>query len=144
MRKISKIFLLVGGIYAIVCAFSFVICSIIFFAGMNPALADYLKELLARAGAPDPDKIVALILGYSILLGVLMLISAIVCIPSAVVAFKAQKTDEPTKKILVVNIILGYLSGSFYNMVGGIIGLIQNGREERRAKKEQAKVVDAQ
>ena len=71
-----------------------------------------------------------------------MFIFATLCIPAAIVAFKAQKENEPNKKILIANIILGYLSGCYYSLAGAIVGLIQNAREERRNKK--AQVVDAQ
>ena len=131
MRRLSNVFLLVGGICAIICALTF------FMAGI-PQIAEYIRIGLEEAGAPNPDKIVLLIQAGSIALGVFMLILMGVCIPSAIFAFKAQR--DPSKNLLVLNIVFGYLSGSTYNMVGGILGLIYN----RKLERKNAKVVDAQ
>ena len=142
MRKVSKIFLLVGGISAIICAFTFFVCAIVFFVGLNPALLDAIKDALIQAGNPDPDVVITFIKVYSVLCGVFFIIFAALCVPSAVIAFKAQKAEKPSKGLLIANIILGYLSCSFYNFVGAIVGLIQNAREDRKDKK--AQIADAQ
>ena len=134
MRRLSNIFLLIGGIFAILDAVVYVLCAVVFFAAGIPAIAEYIRMGLEYAGAPDPEKIVVLIQACSIALGVFMLIMAGICIPSIVFAFKAQK--DPSKNLLVLNIVFGYLSGSTYNMVGGILGLIYNKKLERKQARE--------
>ena len=134
MRRLSNIFLLVGGICAILCAVAYFFTAIIFFMAGIPAIADYIRTGLEYAGVPEPDKIVTIIQACSIALGVFMLIMMGICIPSIVVAFKAQR--KPEKKLLILNIVFGYLSGSTYNMVGGILGLIYNKKLERKQVRE--------
>lgn len=138
MRRLSNVFLLVGGICAIICAVCYFFIALTFFMAGIPQIAEYIRIGLEEAGAPNPDKIVLLIQAGSIALGVFMLILMGVCIPSAIFAFKAQR--DPSKNLLVLNIVFGYLSGSTYNMVGGILGLIYN----RKLERKNAKVVDAQ
>ena len=141
MRKISNILLLIGGIYSIVCAVTFFIFAIVFFVSGTPLLAHYLEPVLQEAGVDDPDRIVLLIQISAISAGVTLLFCAILCIPSAGLSFVARK--KPAKGLLIANIVIGYLCGTTYNVIGGIFGLIYNWR---LAKKEarQPQVVDAQ
>ena len=141
MRKISNILLLIGGIYSIVCAVGFFITAIVFFVSGTPLLAHYLEPLLKEAGVDDPDRIVLLIQISAIASGATFLYCAILCIPSAILSFAARK--NPSKGLLLANAIIGYLCGTTYNVVGGILGLIYNHKLERR-NAQQAKVVDAQ
>ena len=140
MRKVSNILLLVGGICAIVCAVSLLVTAIVFFVGGSSVLSNFLTPILEKEGVNDPEKVTLIIQLCSIFMGIFFLLMAIFAVPSAIVSFAAQK--KPTKGLLIANIILGYLSGSSYNMAGGIVGLIANAREERKAKN--SNVVDAQ
>lgn len=141
MRKVSNILFLIGGIYAIVSAVTLFVFAIIFLTGASPLLEVALKPILEQNGVTDPDKVVLLIRIYSIVCGVVFLIVAALCIPSAIVSFLVRK--NPSKGLLIANIVIGYLCGTTYNVVGGILGLIYN---YRLAKKEaqQPKVIDAQ
>ena len=130
MRTASKILVLVGGISAIVCAVSLFTMAIMFFMGGIPFFTNYLEQILQQQGVDDPERITLIIRLSSIFLGVFFMMMSIFSIPSAVVSFLATK--KPTKGLLIANIILGYLSGSNYNIAGGIFGLIANGMEDRR------------
>ena len=141
MRKVSNILLLIVGIYSIVAAVSLFITAIVFFVGGTPLLGHYLEPLLVEAGIDDPERITFLIQICSISCGVSMLWVAILCIPSAILSFKARK--NPTKGLLLANVIVGYLCGTTYNVVGGILGLIYNARLARK-EAQQPKVVDVQ
>ena len=141
MRKISNILLLIGGIYAIVCAATFFIFSIVCFAGGATAfISKQITEWLHEAGVDDPDRVKMIIGICSMTAGATLLVCAILSIPSAVVSFLARK--KPVKGLLIANIVLGYLVGTTYNVVGGILGLIYN---HKLAKKNaQSNVVDVQ
>ena len=141
MRRASNILLLVGGIYSIVCAVTFFVTAIVFFVGGTPIYGRYLEEALIQAGIDDPERVRLLVQLSSILCGVAFIICAILCIPSAILSFVAR--NKPTKGLLIANIVIGYLCGTTYNVVGGILGLIYNWR---LAKKEarQSQVVDVQ
>lgn len=141
MRKISNILLLIGGIYSIVCAATFLIFSIVLFSGgMVTMFNQYITEALHQGGVDDPEKVKMIIGICSVSAAVTLLVCAIMCIPSAVVSFLARK--KPVKGLLIANIVLGYLVGTTYNVVGGILGLIYN---HKLAKKNaQSKVVDVQ
>ena len=141
MRKVSNILLLIGGIYSIICAVGFFITAIVFFVSGTPLLAHYLEPLLKEANVDDPDKVVLLIQICSITCGVMFIYCAVLCIPSAILSFVARK--KPTKGLLMANIIVGYLCGTTYNVVGGILGLIYNHKLARKNAK-QPQVVDAQ
>ena len=142
MRRASNILLLVGGIYSIVCAVTFFVMAIVFLTGGSlPIIGRYLEEALHQAGVDDPERVRLIIQLSSIFTGVTFIFCAILCIPSCIVSFVARK--NPTKGLLIANIVIGYLCGTTYNVVGGILGLIYNWR---LAKKEarQPQVVDAQ
>lgn len=139
MRRASNILLLVGGIYSIICAASFFIVAIVLFVSGTPLLGHFLEPILVEHGVDDPEKVIMIIQICSISLGVTMLFCAGLSIPSAVVAFLARK--KPEKGLLIVNIVFGYLIG-YYNLAGGILGIIYNKRLAR--KNAQNKVVDVQ
>ena len=141
MRKISNILLLIGGIYSIVCAATFFVMSIIFYTGgATVFFSKYITDALHEAGVDDPERVKMIIGICSISAAVTLDFCAVLCIPSAVVSFMARK--KPVKGLLIANIVLGYLVGTTYNVVGGILGLIYN---HKLAKKNaQSKVVDVQ
>ena len=142
MRKISNILLLIGGIYSIVCAATFFIFSIVLFSGgATVFFSKYITEALHEAGIDDPERVQMIILISSISAGVTLDLCAILCIPSAILSFAARK--NPKKGLLLANAIVGYLCGTTYNVVGGILGLIYNARLARK-EAQQSKVVDVQ
>ena len=141
MRKVSNILLLVGGISAILCVVSFIVTAIMFFvAGGSPIIANILEPILKEQGIDDPDKITFAVQVCSLSMGFFFLIMGICGIPAAIVSFVAQK--NPSKGLLIANIILGYFAGSYFSLAGGVVGLIANSREESKAKN--SNVVDAQ
>ena len=142
MRRASNILLLVGGIYAIVCAVTFFVMGIVFLTGGSlPIIGHYLEEAFKQAGIDDPEKVRLLIQIASISCGVTFIFCAVLCIPSCIVSFAARK--NPTKGLLIANIVIGYFCGTTYNVVGGILGLIYNWRLARKEARE-PKVIDAQ
>ena len=142
MRRASNILLLVGGIYAIVCAVTFFVMGIVFLTGGSlPIIGHYLEEAFRQADIDDPEKVRLLIQITSISCGVTFIFCAVLCIPSCIVSFVARK--NPTKGLLIANIVIGYLCGTTYNVVGGILGLVYNWRLARKEARE-PKVIDAQ
>ena len=142
MRRVSNILLLVGGIYSIICAVTFFVMAIVFLTGGSlPIIGRYLEEAFRQAGIDDPERIRLLVQIASISCGVTFIFCAILCIPSAIVSFAARK--KPTKGLLIANIVIGYLCGTTYNVIGGVLGLIYNWRLAKKEAK-QPQVVDAQ
>ena len=142
MRKISNVLLLIGGIYAIVSAVALFVMGIVFLTGGSlPIITHYLEQALHQAGIDDPDRVALAIQLASILSGVTFLLMAVLCIPSCVVSFAARK--NPTKGLLIANIVIGYFCGTTYNVVGGILGLIYNWRLAKKEARE-PKVVEAE
>ena len=140
MRKVSRILLLVGGILAIVTAASLLVTAIILFASGSPLLTQFLEPILKEQGIDDPEKITLAIQAASIAMGVFFLLMAICGVPAAVVNFAARKNQS--KGLLIACIILNYLSGSYFGIAGGIVGLIANAREKKQV--QNSNVVDAQ
>ena len=142
MRKISNILLLIGGIYAIVSAVALLVMGIVFLTGGSlPIIGHYLEQALHQAGIDDPDRVALAIQLASILSGVTFLLMALLCIPSCVVSFAARK--NPTKGLLIANIVIGYFCGTTYHVVGGILGLIYNWRLAKKEARE-PKVIEAE
>ena len=140
MRKVSKILLLVGGILAIVTAVSLLITAIVLFVSGSPLLTQFLEPILRENGIDDPEKITLTIQIASITMGVFFVFMALCGVPAAIVNFLGS--SKQTKVLLIACIILNYLSGSYFGIAGGIVGLIANAREKKQA--QNSNVVDAQ
>ena len=138
MRKTANIFLKVGMILSIVCIALFVVCALAFFV-MAPFSARFV-ELAAESGASSSAGTAmsaAMLVGIFVGSGVAMLF----CIPLyAVCIVLARKArSEGSKGLYLANIILGAISGSEFNLAGGILGLISVAKENRAAKESSLK-----
>lgn len=139
MKRASNIVLLVGQIFGIVmsvvCFLTAISCFVC--AGI-PELRDALVEVFENNGVDfgnfDAETLVLFIQSLIITSGVMMILLGVVSIIDAVMAAKAIK--EPTKGRLIACIILGLFSTDI-TVVGGILGLIALGKEERRKALEQ-------
>ena len=139
MKRASNIVLLVGQIFGIVMS---VVCFLTaigcFVCAGIPELRDALVEVFENNGVNfgdfDAETLVLFIQSMIITSGIMMLILGIVCIIDAIVA--ANTIKEPTRGRLIACIILGIFSTDI-TIVGGILGLIALGKEERRKALEQ-------
>ena len=143
MRNISRALLLVGMILAFVYVGVFVFAAIASFGaaiGSNFAKGfyDYIIKEMEFEGDPETLNLVTTIICVS--MGVTFIILAIASIPTAIVALMGRK--NPSKGLLIANIVFGALCGTYFSIAGGVLGLIANAREARRAAA--ATVIDAQ
>ena len=139
MRRLSNTFLLVGGILSFVLLGCFVLAAIGCFLFNIPMIVDLVREALLQVMTPEAaNKTIMAIQAGSIASGVFFLLFAALCIPSGVVAMKAR--NNPSRGLLVANIVFGLISCAEFNAAGGILGLIRNAREERNQRRaEKAK-----
>ena len=141
MRRLSNTFLTIGAVLAFVFAGVLILTSIIFFVIGSPAFAEMFREGLEENANYSGEDINTAVLAFQLaftICGVAFIMVGVLRIPSGVIAILAKK--NPTKGLLIANIVLGALCGCYFNIAGGVIGLIYNGKLARR----EVKVVDAQ
>ena len=139
MKRASNIVLLVGQIFGIVMSVvcfltaiaCFVCCSI---PEVHQALVELFENNGVDFGGMDAEALVIFLQSMIVTSGIMMLLLGVVCIVDAIVA--ANTIKEPTKGRLIACIILGVFSTDI-TIVGGILGLIALGKEERRKALEQ-------
>ena len=139
MRRISRTMLMVGMIFAFVLIGIFAMSAIGCFVLASPLMKDAWMKAAEEAGAENPEMMVMGINAGMIALGVTFILLAGLSIPTAIVAKKGR--DNPTSGLLVANIVMGAVCGTYFSIAGGVLGLIANKREERNARR--AKVIDA-
>lgn len=144
MKRLSKTFLRVGGIVDFVVAGSLFITVIVFAILASPLFTDILVEGFEEGanhtsfpGTPEEQAfaIQMLFLGFAV--GFALLVACFIV--AAVFSFKA--INNYTKKMLITNIVLGFVMGSNFSAAAGILGVIALAREARneaqQAKKEE-------
>ena len=156
MKKASSIVLLISGIIAILGIVAYLLFAVLLCIcgglmicldnGTIPAadcpqwVFDYI-EVFAPAGWNND--VIAYIFSY----GATFLIFAIFCIPAAILSFSAR--GKQTTGLYVCCIVFGVLSGTGLSTIGGILGLIGNAIENKKAEqaakepKEEPKAVEA-
>ena len=143
MRRASEILFLIGMILSIVVAVCWFICGIsAIVVGSVPAIKEALiqalNELKEQAGSSaasaNVETLASLIQGGIIGSGVAFLFLGGFSVANAVFSAKA-KAGKPTRTIAILNIVFGILSDVIVNVVGAVLSLIQDGRDERRKAK---------
>lgn len=144
MRRLSRAFLLVGMILAFVFIGVFALTAIGFFVAAAPFTKDIFMKAFESSGAnssfDDPETAYLVYQIVLVICGVVMLVLAGLCIPTAVVTSKARK--NPARGLLVATIVFSVICGTYFGIAGAILGLIANKREERNNRRNN--VVDAQ
>ena len=159
MRKASSIILLISGILAILGLVAYLIVSILHFA-MGGFMVAVQNGTISAADVPQSvwDFIDAIFgshyisderITYMFSRASTYLILALFCIPAAVISFAAR--NKNSTGLLICCIVFGVLSGTFLPIVGGVLGLIANGIENKQkenapqeeAKPEEPKAVEA-
>ena len=134
MKKLSKIFLIIGGIGAALVTIGLIVCGIVFIYVSKSVSDEVLKEafksmLETIEGASEADKLAVLRAG---LLGgaIGILISALFSLVATVLAFVCCKKESKT--ICIPTIILGFLAGNLFIGLGGIFALVAANNEQRQ------------
>lgn len=144
MARLSRTFLLVGGIIGLVLVGVLLLCSAPFFVFSAPFFKEYIVQGLESGasqssfpGTPEEQAT-----AIQIMLLCFGICSAVWIIPSvlcSLFSFKARK--NPTKGALIVSIVFGSIVTGF-TVAGGILGLIAKARQERNDRRNN--IVDAQ
>ena len=128
MRKTSRILFLIGGIYSIVTAISYLIVAIVMFVlgsdAFKEARIGLINEGSVKSDLPGtPEEIAtALQIVYRAIGGTMMPWVAL-SVLSAIFAFKARG-NNPSRALCVLNIVFSTVAGVIVNGVGGVFALI--------------------
>lgn len=145
MKKLSRSFLRVGGIIDLVCAGMCFFGVIVFALLASPIFTDiFVKGIesgnVQTSSNDTPEQIVFVLqlvfLGLSITFA--FLIGCLVV--AAIFSFKAL--NNYNRKMLITNIVLGFVMGSNFSAAAGILGLIALAREDRN--KARSNIIDAE
>ncbi len=123
MRNLSKTFLRVNAILSYVFMGLFILGAVIFFIVGSPLVSQHFEGEGAEAGK----------IAYTVSMmcsGVLFVFLAVMALLSAKFSNKAK--NEQSKGTLIMAIVFSALSGTAFGIAGGIIGLVQNFREQRK------------
>ena len=135
MRRAARILFLIGMILSIVLAVSFFICGLAFvILGANPAFRQFIIESVENGSAQSslpPEETANLIQGIFVGCGIPFFFISIFGIVNAVVSAKA-KNGQPSRALCILNIVFGILSDVVVNVVGGVLCIIQDGKDARR------------
>lgn len=145
MKRLSKTFLRVGGIIDIVVAGSFLIAAIIFAVLASPVFTDVFVRgfengtaQTSASGTPEEKAFAVQIVFLTL---AIVFFTVVGCgIVGSVFSFKAAANYN--RKMLITNIVLGFVLGSKFSSAGGILGVIALAREERN--KARSNIIDAE
>lgn len=149
MKKASKILFLVGGILGIIIAVSCFFDGIVALVVSKQSYIDYLitfiKQYIAEAGVDEEhiNELAKLFQIYLKVSGVSLFFMAAFAAVSSIVSFKARNNDS--KKLFILNIVFGVISGVEVNLVGGILALIalkKQSNEENIEQKEETIAIE--
>ncbi len=134
MRKASKILMLVAGIVSIFVAIGLFITAIVLLVCTLPEAKETIIEGLQNGTITTTfqgtiDQKAEYIQALFAALGVIFIIWAILAIVNSVVSFIGRGVQN--KPMLIINIVFGFISGVEINLVGAILGLIANSRENQ-------------
>ena len=135
MKKASDIWLIIGGVLAILCAIGFLVSGIIMLVFASPQFKEMiirgLEEGTIHTTLPGtPEQVATVVQQAFLIAGACFLPGFIFAVLSAVFSFLGPKKASNT--IYILNIVFGVLGGSVVNTIGGVIGLLvpQNERKQ--------------
>lgn len=125
MKKAANILLIISGIFCILSILGVIAGAIACF--VMSGNTDLIKQGLSEGwiNIPHQDTEEQAIQFVKIMLttvGVLCVVYTVVYIAGAVISFQGAKKE--TKGLYIVNIVVGVIGGSIFNLIGGILGLV--------------------
>lgn len=131
MKKLSRTFLIVGGVLAIVGIFGFLIFGAAFFYISQGVSDDFIKDAFAdiwdRVRGTDDEEKIETIRFFARNIGIVVLCAAVLSIPTAIVCFTAA--GKQTQGSFIATIVFNVICGSVFGILGGVFGLIANSKE---------------
>ena len=137
MRTASRILILIGAIFSIIMATTFVIVGLVFLgiAADKASVLEGIKNGLITTSTPGTpeEQAAALQLTFQIIASVFLVI-AFINICNTVISFVARKIQS--NALYITCLILGLISFVEINSFGSIFGLIANKKEKTRIQNE--------
>ena len=133
MKKASNIILLISAIMGFVLMGVFLISAITFAIFTSPSFSSYIIEginngtIHTTASSPEEAANIVRIV-FTILSGVYIYL-AIFSLISAIISINAR--NKETNNVYIACIVLGLISGNEIVLVGSILGLISNNKEQQ-------------
>ena len=142
MRRLSKTFLTVAGIIAVVSIFVFIGYAIVCFSykdlsdeSIHALMSPYYSFV---PGDSEAEK-VAFARNFLKLTAYFMIVEGVLAVPTAVVCFTSK--SKSSAGLYITAIILNVLVWCVFGILGGIFGLVANNQEDKQQKRN---VIDAQ
>ena len=131
MKKLSRTFLIVGGVLAIVGMFAFLIFGAAFMYVSQGTSNDFIKEQFVDIwdrvrGTTDEEKVETIRM-FARNIGIIVFCAAVLSIPTAIVCFTAA--GKQTQGSFIAAIVFNVICGSVFGILGGVFGLIVNSKE---------------
>lgn len=119
-RKVLMIIAFIASLFALI---GFGICAIVFFAAMNN------EEILEKVmdGLNRSSYTIEEAKNYMLALGITFSIFTLFELLNACLSIKAVKSSRAG--LMILNIVFGFLSGIYINILGGIFGLVDGKKD---------------
>ena len=133
MRNVSRAFLLIGGIVAIIAIFSFIGSASLFFAtaGLND---DSIHTIISPCYSYVPgDSLVEkaeFVRAFCKAFAVICIFLSLFSIPTAIISFSSRA--KQSQGLLITALVFGILMGSTFMILGAIFGLVANSKERNQ------------
>lgn len=135
MRNLSKTFLLIGAIFAIIGIFALIGASVAFFYVGTAKDTEFIKEGFQNIwdqipGETDADRI-AFVQLLANSLGMVLVVAGVLSIPTIVVSFIARG-NHATGLFVAAIVLSAVLAGNVFIILGAIFGLVANSKERNQ------------
>lgn len=148
MKRASRIMMTVGIVLSyvgmaslILCGIAFLVCSLPpVIAAIRDAVVEGVKNGTIHSDlTPEQagDLVMGLWLGYFVTGTVLCFIFAVIYLLTGIFTAKAKREEQ--KKGYIITIVFGALSGLYFLIAAGILGIIAKNKEENNKVVEEAK-----
>lgn len=136
MKKVSKILFLIHAILSFVEGAAFLIAGIgvaIVGAVKSGEIIQWIQQKATEGGGSLPPELnQELIIAVAVIAGVLIALVSILSFTSGGLAVLASKAG--TTGLAIANIVLGLFTCMLFGIVAGVLCIIANGKEKRKAK----------
>ena len=127
MKKAANILLIISGVFCILSILGAIAGTVVCFVVSGNT--DLIKQGLSEGWINIPqhyqgseEQAVQFVKLALITVGVLCIVYTAIYIAGAAISFQGAKKE--TKGLYIVNIVVGVIGGSIFNLIGGILGLV--------------------
>ena len=142
MRNVSRVFLLIGGILAIVSIFAGLGTAAFFFQASQSS-DETIHAIISPYDSFIPGDTLAERIEFARValkyMGVFMIVLSLLSIPTAIIAFSSRA--KKSQGLFITALIFGVITGTTFVILGAIFGLVANASER---KQQNQNVIDSQ